>query len=118
MMTLKEAFRLTTGNIVYDISGRSLKVGDYTITFDDGKPINAYFKCTDTNDPTWCFTYQYNEIYQNFEDLCDEEKLFLKWIQNYSEEYDLDQIKTAYMAGFSQGYSMRQKYSAEEQLQK
>lgn len=126
MMTLKQAIRLITGTVVHDMSGRKLRVGDYTITFDKGEPINAYFKCFDVNDPSWHFNYQYNEIYESFEDLSDEDKSFIKWIRNegkkqfagymYSDE--IKELRDPYIAGFVAGFEHRKQMSAQEQLQK
>ena len=126
MMTLKQALGLMTGDFVHDMSGRHLKVGDYTITFEKGEPINAYFKCTDVNDPSWHFTYQYNEIYQSFEDLSDEDKSFITWIRNegkkqfigYMYNDEIKELRDPYIAGFVAGFQHRKQMSAQEQLQK
>ena len=124
MTTLKQALGIITGDIVHDIGGRTLKVGNYTISFEKGEPINAYFTCVDVNDQTWSFTYQYNEIYQNFEDLCDEDKSFLLWVRkmnkmlNYMYNDDYKDLRDAYISGFVAGFQHQRKISAEEQLQK
>lgn len=126
MMTLKQALGLMTGTLVYDMSGRKLKVGNYTITFEKGQPINAYFKCTDLNNPTWHFTYQYNEIYQNFEDLSDEDKSFMKWMQDEGKKHfpgyiyndEIKELRDLYITGFVAGFEHRKQTSAQEQLQK
>jgi hypothetical protein len=126
MTTLKQALGIITGDVVHDMGGRTLKVGNYTISFEKGEPINAYFTCVDINDPTWHFTYQYNEIYQNFEDLSDEHKSFLLWIRDtkvdkflgYMYNDDIKDLKDSYIAGFAAGFQYRKIVSSQEQLQK
>ena len=126
MMTLKQALGIITGDVVHDIGGRTLKVGNYTISFEKGEPINAYFTCIDINDPTWSFSYSYNEIYQNFEDLCDEDKSFIEWIRNegkkqfvgYMYNHEIKELRDPFVAGFVSGFKYRKQTSAQEQLQK
>jgi hypothetical protein len=124
MMTLRQALGVHSGDIVYNLAGTELKVKDYSITFAHGEPKNAYFKCIDNNDPTWEFTYDYDELYQNFEDLSDDEQSFISWARTvypdlkYRFYDDLSEIRTAYSAGFFAGLTYQLKIRAEEQLQK
>ena len=123
-MTLRQALGIHSGDIVYNIAGTELKVKDYSVTFAHGELKNAYFKCIDNNDPTWEFTYGYDELYQNFEDLSDDEQAFLSWVRTvypdlkYRFDDDLNEIRTAYSAGFFAGLTHQLKIRAEEQLQK
>jgi hypothetical protein len=124
MMTLRQALGIHSGNILYNIAGTELKVKDYSITFAHGEPKDAYFKCIDNNDPTWEFTYKYDELYQNFEDLSDDEQSFISWARTVYSDLkhrfydDLSEIRTAYSAGFFAGLTYKLKIKAEEQLQK
>lgn len=127
MMTLKQALGIHTGDTVYDFSGRTLKVGNYSITFAKGEPVNAYFTCTDINKPEdkqWSFTYQYKELYQNWDDLSDEYKSFITWARKtyhdlqYKFMDDIQEIQQAYITGFIDGFKHKQKMTAEEYLQK
>ena len=123
-MTLRQALGVHSGDIIYNLAGTELTVKDYSITFTHGEPKNAYFKCIDNNDPTWEFTYGYDELYQNFEDLPDDEQSFLSWVRTvypdlkYRFDDDLNEIRTAYSAGFFAGLTNQLKTRAEEQLQK
>jgi len=125
MMTLRQALGIHSGDMLYDMSGRELKVKDYSITFAHGEPKDAYFKCIDHNNPKkWEFTYKYDELYQNFEDLSDDEQSFISWTRTtytdlkYRFYDDLSEIRTAYSAGFFAGLTYQLKIRAEEQLQK
>jgi hypothetical protein len=125
MMTLRQAMGIHSGDIVYDISGRELTVKDYSITFSHGEPKDAYFTCIDNSDSKkWQFTYKYDELYQNFEDLSDDEQSFISWVRTvypdlkYRFDDDLNEIRTAYSAGFFAGLTNQLKTRAEEQLQK
>ena len=125
MMTLRQALGISSNDIVYDISDRKLTVKDYSITFSHGDPKDAYFTCVDNNDPKkWQFTYRYDELYQNFEDLSDDEQSYLGWVRTvypdlkYRFYDDLKEIRTAYSAGFFAGLNHKLKIRAEEQLQK
>ena len=124
-MTLRQALGIHSNDIVYDISGRELTVKDYSITFSNGEPKDAYFTCIDNSDPKkWQFTYKHDELYQNFEDLSDDEQSFISWVRTvypdlkYRFYDDLSEIRTAYSAGFFAGLTDQLKTRAEEQLQK
>jgi hypothetical protein len=124
MMTLRQAMGLHSNSIVYDICGRELLVKDYSITFAHGEVKDATFKCIDHNDPSWEFTYRYDELYQDFEELSDDEKSFVIWSRKvykdlkYKFSDELTEIKEAYSAGFFAGLTHQLKIRAEEQLQK
>lgn len=124
MMTLRQAVGLSSNSIVYDISGRELLVKDYSITFAHGQVKDAVFKCIDNNNPSWEFTYKYDELYQDLEELSDDEKSFLEWARKtykdlkYKFSDELLEIKEAYSAGFFAGFDYQLKIRAEEQLQK
>ena len=62
---------------------------------------------------------------KNWDELCDEEKSFDAWfVQNNGDLYrEIDDriislLKQVYMKGYAAGFKAKQKYSAEEQLQK
>ena len=56
---------------------------------------------------------------KNWDELCDEEKSFLKWIQNNDiGNVFFEILKIAYMQGYAEGFQSKLKYSSEEQLQK
>lgn len=123
-MTLRQALGIHSGDILYNLAGTELKVKDYSVTFSQGQPKDAYFKCVDNNDPTWEFTYKYDEVYQNFEDLSDDEQSFISWTRTVYSDLkhrfydDLNEIRTAYSAGFFAGFTHQLKITAQQQLQK
>jgi len=55
-----------------------------------------------------------------YENICDEEKSFLNWIQNRDDINNqlFDILKTAYMQGYAAGFQSKLKYSSDEHLQK
>jgi hypothetical protein len=55
-----------------------------------------------------------------YENICDEEKSFLNWIQNRDDINNqlFDILKTAYMQGYAAGFHYKLKYSSDEHLQK
>jgi len=57
---------------------------------------------------------------KNWDELCDEEKSFLNWIQNKENLNDklFDILKLVYMQGYASGFQAKLEYSAQEQLQK
>jgi len=128
MMTLKRAILVRNNDIVYDITGKQLKVKEYSITFADGRFKDVHFRCIDNSDPTIESYHRYDELYEHFEDLSDEEKHFITWIKTkhydtnlefkYLDNDEISKIKSAYLSGFAEGFAYRQKISAEEQLQK
>jgi len=121
MISIKEALNIRDSTYVYDYYGRNLKVYGYTVTYEKGKPTNVEFSCIDIN-TNEKFIYSYDEIYQNFDYLSDEQKLFLVWLRKREDYYrDIDDIKKfeeAFMNGFSAGYSYKRQKLADEQLQK
>jgi hypothetical protein len=56
----------------------------------------------------------------NPEDMCDEEKSFLNWIQDKDDLNNrlFDILKTVYMQGYAAGFQSKLKYSSDEYLQK
>jgi hypothetical protein len=121
MISIKQALDIRDGDYVYDYYGRHLKVFGYSIVYEKGLPQNIEFSCCDINTNAK-FIYQYDELYLNFDDLSDEQKLFLKWLKNQSEYYDdryeTKKLEQAFMSGFSLGHSYKKQKLAEEQLQK
>jgi hypothetical protein len=122
MISIKEALTIKDGHIIHDYFGRMLRVNNYSITYDKGSPADVEFGCRDiyTNES---FVYSYDEIYLEFNDLSDENKLFLTWLRKknnciYLEIEDIQSMKEAFMSGFTEGYSYRKQINAEEQLQK
>lgn len=62
---------------------------------------------------------------KNLDEICDEEKSFDAWfVQNNGDLYrEIDDriiglLKQVYMKGYAAGFDAKNKYSAEEQLQK
>jgi hypothetical protein len=57
---------------------------------------------------------------KNWDELCDEEKSFLNWVQNQDNISDkfFDILKIAYMQGYAAGFQAKLVYSSEENLQK
>lgn len=123
MISINQALSIVDGDIIFDYCGRTLEVTKYkVVTFNKGNPITIDFYCVDINTEQR-FIYSYDEIYQNFDDLSDEQKLFIDWLKESKECYlksseELQVLKNAFMAGFQHGYQYRQRKTAEEQLQK
>jgi len=57
---------------------------------------------------------------KNWDELCDEEKSFLHWIQNQDDLNNswFDILKITYMQGYAAGFQAKLVYSSEEHLQK
>ena len=122
MISIREALNIKDGYIIHDYCGRMLRVNSYSIKYEKGLPIDVEFGCRDiyTNES---FFYSYSEIYSEFNDLSDENKLFLTWLRKnddcrYLGAEDIQSFKEAFMAGFNRGYYYKLHNSAEEQLQK
>jgi hypothetical protein len=66
------------------------------------------------------FTKGTENMTENWDELCDEEKSFLQWINNQDEINDrlFDILKDVYMQGYAAGFQARLKYSSDEHLQK
>lgn len=124
MMTLRQALNLNKDDYVFDMCGRRLKIVDYIIKFEGGQAVDVNFGCYYYKDNIlYKLKYNYNEIYQNFDDLCDEYKFFLNWLQQQDNmlSFNSDTIlllRTAYLGGFTDGLQYQQHNLAQEQLQK
>ncbi len=57
---------------------------------------------------------------RNLDELCDEEKSFLQWVDNQDDIHDklFDILKIAYTQGYAAGFQYRREVNAMEQLQK
>jgi hypothetical protein len=68
----------------------------------------------------YLFTKGIENMTKNWDELCDEEKSFLQWINNQDEINNkiFDILKTVYMQGYAAGFQARLKYSSDEHLQK
>lgn len=122
MISIREALTIKDGYIIHDYFGRMLRVNNYSIIYEKGLPVSVDFGCKDiyTNES---FVYSYDEIYLEFNDLSDENKLFLTWLRKndnctYLHTDDIESFKEAFMAGFNTGLSYKLQYSSQEQLQK
>ncbi len=52
-------------------------------------------------------------------ELCDEEKSFIKWLNNTEvANSDLPIVRKAYLDGFAAGWQIRKEYNAKEWLSK
>ncbi len=118
-MTFKEASRLiyNIGTIIYTHIGEPVVISGWRQSFENPNiKDDLYFVCVDSMFNTK--EYRYNELCGP--ELCDEDKIFIDWLQN-SNEANIDNIpllKEAFMAGFSSGYSHKQRVRSEDQLQK
>lgn len=122
MISIKQALDIRDGQYVHNYCGRNLKVHSYAVQYEKGQLTNVEFGCIDIN-TNERFMYSYDEIYQNLDDLSDEQKLFLEWLRQDDDciHLSIEEIKSmekAFMNGFSNGYSYKYKKLAEEQLQK
>ena len=120
-LTLESSLNIKSLDTVFDICGRQLKVKDYSITYDNGKPIDAKFGCYSLSGDFGI--YKYSQLYDSFEDLDDAEKSFLKYLQKnpdivYFDLEEIDSLRGCYIDAFYSGYNHKLKYTAEEQLQK
>ena len=71
------------------------------------------------------FTKGIENMTENWDELCDEELSFNKWISSngYSIFLDINGqlkeiLKTVYMQGYASGFQSKLKYSSDEHLQK
>jgi len=117
-MTFKEASRLiyNIGSIVYTHTGEPLVINGWRHSFENPcVKDDLYFSCVDS-----MFNvkdYRYNELCGP--ELCDEDKMFIEWYDNNQiNSDDIPILKSAFMAGFSYGYSHKQRSRSEDQLQK
>ena len=123
MISINQALSIVDGDIIFDYCGRPLEVTKYkVVTFTKGSPTSIDFHCRDINTGQR-FVYSYNEIYQNFDDLCDEDKLFLQWLKEERDCYlrsseELQLLRYSFMGGFRNGYKYQQTKLSEAQLQK
>jgi hypothetical protein len=68
-------------------------------------------------------SYLFEDLYDDLEEICDEEKSFMTWAKGnrelvvYNEE-SFRIMKKAYMVGFGNGFAHRQTHTYEEQMQK
>jgi len=115
-MTFKEALRLKEGDSVFTHCGNRVVISGWYQNFEN-PCINddLYFLCIDSMFNT--IKYRYNELCGV--ELCDEDKMFIDWLQSgYKIKTDIPLLKEAFMSGFSNGYSHKQKVRSEDQLQK
>lgn len=116
-MTFKEALRLRVGDKIYSHSGNIVVISGWYQNFDN-PCINddLYFVCIDSMFNT--IKYRYNEVCGT--ELCDEDKMFIDWLQNNNniKTDNIPLLKEAFMSGFSNGYSHKQNLRSEDQLQK
>jgi hypothetical protein len=120
-LTLDSGLNYTSGDILFDICGRKVKIKDYSIRYNNGKPIQITFVCYYDSGDTG--SYSYSQLYDSFDDLDDAEKSFLKWIKKnpdvvYFDIEEIDSLRQCYIDAFYHGFNHRIQYSAEEQLQK
>lgn len=110
-----------SGLSLYNICGEKIVVKNYSFKYNNGKIISAELDCIDNNGYTE--KYNYDELYDSFDDLCDEEKSFIQWIRKNPDIIYLDpdmviRLRECYMQGFAEGFTSKLKYSAQELLQK
>ncbi|NDD84177.1 hypothetical protein EBZ38_07875 [bacterium] len=68
-------------------------------------------------------SYSFEDLYYDLDDICDEEKSFIKWTQDNKDlilenETSFRAIKMAYMAGFGNGFAHKKNITYEEAMQK
>lgn len=120
-VTLESSLDIRSLDILFDICGKQLKVKDYSITFDNGKPIDATFGCYSLSGDFG--VYKYSQLYHCFDDLEDAEKSFLKYLHKnpdiiYFDLHEIDQLRDCYITAFNSGFSHKLRHNAEAQLQK
>lgn len=120
-VTLESSLNIKSLDTLFDICGRQLKVKDYSITYDNGKPIDATFGCYNLSGDFG--VYKYSQLYHSFDDLKHSEKSFLKYLHKnpdiiYFDMYEIDQLRDCYVSAFEEGFSHKLKYTAQEELQK
>ncbi len=115
-MTFNEAVRLKIGDKIYNHFGEIVVISGWHQNFENPcKNDDLYFLCVDSMFNT--VKYRYNELCGS--ELCDEDKMFIDWLQNNAIlNSDIALLKEAFMSGFSCGYSHKQKARSQEQLQK
>ncbi len=115
-MTFEEAVRLKIGDKIYNHFGEIMVISGWHQNFENPcKNDDLYFLCVDSMFNT--VKYRYNELCGP--ELCDEDKMFIDWLQNNSIlNSNIPLLKEAFMSGFSCGYSHKQKARSQEQLQK
>jgi hypothetical protein len=116
-MTFEEAIRLKLGDIVYSHCGKKLVISGWNQNFENTCiKDDLYFTCIDSN--MVATKYRYEELCGP--ELCDEDKMFIDWLQNNSiiDVNNIPLLKQAFMSGFSYGFSHKQKIRSEEELQK
>ena len=115
-MTFEEASRIKIGDKIYTHAGDIVVVSGWHQNFENPcKNDELYFLCIDSMFNT--VKYRYNELCGP--ELCDEDKMFIDWIQSIEIlKSDIHTLKEAFMSGFSCGYSHKQKDRSQEQLQK
>jgi hypothetical protein len=115
-MIFKEALRIKIGDKIYTHSGDIVVISGWHQNFENSCiKDDFYFICIDSMFNT--IKYRYNELCGP--ELCDEDKMFIDWLQNQNiMKSDIPLLKEAFMSGFSSGYSHKQKVRSEDQLQK
>jgi hypothetical protein len=117
-MTFEEATRLISnmGASIYTHSGDIVVISGWYQNFENPcKNDDLYFICVDSMLNT--LKYRYNKLCGP--ELCDEDKIFIDWLQNNDVKTDnISLLKEAFMSGFSNGCSHKQKARSEDQLQK
>ena len=117
-MTFEEAIKLTSnmGASIYTHGGDIVVVSGWHQNFENlCVKDDLYFLCVDSMFNT--VKYRYNELCGP--ELCDEDKMFIDWLQSQNiMKSDIPLLKEAFMSGFSNGYSHKQKVRSEDQLQK
>lgn len=111
----------------------SVKVGDKLLNvFNEYVVVTSIFSPTDQGSVIVFGTldtglqqqsYSFEDLYFDFDDLCDAEKSFIDWASENREfitdnEESFRAIKTVYMIGFGVGFGHKLKYKYEEQMQK
>lgn len=110
-----------SGLSLYNIYGEKIVVKNYSFKYHDGKIISAELDCVDYSG--YVEKYNYDELYDSFDDLCDEEKSFIQWIRKNPDIIYLDpdmivRLRECYLQAFAEGFTSKLKYSAQELLQK
>ena len=120
-LSLSSINNIYSGIVLYNICGGKVIVQNYSFKYNNGKIISAELDCIDSNGST--DKYSYDELYDSFEDLCDEEKSFVSWVRKnpdivYFNPDIISQFRDCYIQAFASGFNQKLKYSAEESLQK
>ena len=120
-LSLDSVNNIYSGYSLYNICGNKLTVQNYSFKYNNGKIISAELDCID--DSGYTEKYNHDELYDSFDDLCDEEKSFIKWIRKnpdiiYLDPDSIAQLRECYIEAFADGFNSKLKYSAQESLQK